>query len=405
MKNAVYTLEDCLEVLTGLKGQGSFDVESSDRNFLLSIAKQVAKGVGLTDRQYEAVREKLEHYRTQFTALEYDVDSAVDNLRIPLRQIDRSRWIKILERKEQVWIAVRFIFQKKLISKVEELKQVSVETDYDAENKIHFFPFNESNVYKVVSIFKDVNNFDVQPELLEYYNKLEHMKNNKQDYVPGIYSLNLKNLHEKNLDYAISSVGEPDIDNLCRFYDQRERLGLYHFDDEDLAQSMKPLSVLTTKIVNRKHFQVVVDPKQYTVEQLAETVLELYRFPLLITLNEKHCYDELSMFHRAFSGVIPNESCSVLFRLDNAEGAEFNEYIRHNNLNSPVDKHTKIVYISNNKIPKPLLKTDWHPSAAITTYSGYGGGNKVDTLLDALDLVIHYDDEISPWKRNRIEKI
>lgn len=405
MKNAAYTLEDCLEILTGLKGQDAFDVDPSDRSFLLSIARQVAKGVGFTDRQHEAVREKLEHYRTQFTALDYDVDSAVDNLRIPLRQIDRSRWIKILERKDQVWIAVRFVFQKKLISKIDELKQVSVETDYDAENKIHFFPFNESNVYKVVSIFKDVNNFDVQPELLEYYNKLEHMKHNKQDHVPGIYSLSLKNLHEKNLSYAVSSVGEPDINNLCRFYDQRERLGLYHFDDEDLAQSMKPLSALTAKIANRKHFQVVVDPKQYTVEQLAETVLELYRFPLLIALDEKHCYDELSMFHRAFSGVIPNESCSVLFRLDSAEGAEFNEYVRHNNLNSSVDTHTKVVYISNNKIPKPLLKTDWHPSAAVTTYSGYVGGNKVDTLLDALDLVIHYDNEVSPWKRNRIEKI
>ena len=405
MKNTAHTIEDCLELLIGFRGQGPFEIESSDRSFLLSIAKQIAKGTGLTDRQYETVKEKINTYRTQFTALEYDIDSAVYNLRIPLRQIDRSRWIKILERKEQQWVAVRFIFQKKLISKIEELKRVSVESDYDAENKIHFFPFTEANVYQVVSIFKNVNDFEIQPELLEYYNKLEHMKNNKRDYVPGIYGLDLKNLHEKSLEYAISSVGEPDIDNLCRFYDQRERLGLYHFDEEDLAQSMKPLSTLTTKIVNRKRFQVVVDPKQYTVEQLAETVLELYRFPLLITLNENNCYEELSMFHRAFGGVIPDESCSVLFRLDNSDGADFNNYIRRNSLNSPVDTNTKIVYISNNKIPKPLLKTDWHPSAAITTYSGYGGANKVDTLLDTLDLVIHYDSEVSPWKRNRIEKI
>ena len=51
-----------------------------------------------------------------------------------------------------------------------------------------------------------------------------------------------------------------------------------------------------------------------------------------------------------------NESCSVLFRLDNdADGAEFNQYIKRNNLNNLVDNNTKIVYISNNKIPKPML--------------------------------------------------
>jgi hypothetical protein len=93
-----------------------------------------------------------------------------------------------------------------------------------------------------------------------------------------------------------------------------------------------------------------------------------------------------------------------MFRLDNTVGSDFNEYIKINNLNNLVDKSTKIVYISSSKVPKPLLQADWHPSAAITTYSGYGAG-KVDTLLDALDLVIHYDNESSPWKRNRIEKI
>jgi hypothetical protein len=403
MKNVVYNIEDCLELLVGLKGQGSFQIESSDQTFLQSIGRQTLKGTGLTDRQYIAVKEKIEKYQDQFSALEYNIDLSFENLRLPLRQIDRSRWIKIIERKDQLWIGVRFIFQKKLISKLEDLKRVSSESEYDAENKVHYFLFNESNAYKVVSIFIDAG-FEIQQELLEYYNKLEHMTNNKKDFLPGIYGLNLKNLHDKSLEYAISSIGTPDLDNLCRFYDQRERLGLYHFDESDLDQSVRQLTTLSNKIVKRKQNQIIVSPNEYPVEQLAESILELYRFPLLITLSEKNSYNELSMFHRVFNGVIPNESCSVMFRLDNSVGSDFNEYIKINNLNNLVDKSTKIVYISSSKVPKPLLQADWHPSAAITTYSGYGAG-KVDTLLDALDLVIHYDNESSPWKRNRIEKI
>lgn len=404
MKNEALTIEDCLELLVGLRGQGQFQLASIDHTIMWSLARQVSKKSALTDRQYELAKQKLAQYKDQFTALEYNIDLALETLRMPLRHVDRSRWVKIVDRKDHTWIAVRFIFQKKLISKIEELKKVNAEAEYDAENKTHYFLFNERTAYEVVSIFKDAN-FDIEPELLEYYNKLEHMTNNKKDYLPGIYGLNLKNLHNKNFEYAISSVGEPNLDNLCRFYDQRERLGLHHFDDADLEQSMRQLTALSAKIVNRKRFQVVVNPNEYTVEQLAETVLELYRFPLLITLSEKNCYEELSVFHRAFNGIIPNESCSVMFRLDNSVGLDFNEYIRVNNLNNMVDSSTKIVYISNNKLPKPLLKTDWHPSAAITTYSGFNGVSKVDGYLSQLDLVIHYDKESSPWKRNQIEKL
>ena len=42
---------------------------------------------------------------------------------------------------------------------------------------------------------------------LEYYEIVRNeWKNNKQDYIPGIYGMELKNLHSKSLEYAISSI-------------------------------------------------------------------------------------------------------------------------------------------------------------------------------------------------------
>ena len=232
------------------------------------------------------------------------------------------------------------------------------------------------------------------------------MKNNKENHIPGIYSLKLKNLHEKSFNYAISSIGEPSLDNLYYFYDQKDKIGLYHFDTNDLKESMHHLSVTAKKVVNRTLPQVLINSKEYSVNNIAEVVLELYRFPLLVVLNETRCYDELTQFHQAFNGIIPNESCSVLFRLDNnEEGVDFNQYIKRHSLNNLVDKNTKIVYISNNKIPKPLLQSDWMPNAAVTTNSGRNYGGKLDAYLDNLDLVMHYDSDISAWKKNVIEKI
>jgi hypothetical protein len=63
------------------------------------------------------------------------------------------------------------------------------------------------------------------------------------------------------------------------------------------------------------------------------------------------------------------------------------------------------VYISNNKVPKPLLKSDWLPITAITTSSNRSAGAKTDAYIEMLDLVMHYDSDVSPWKRKQIETL
>ena len=416
MKNAVNTIEDLLEILAGLKGEANIKVESSDQNLLYSMARQVFRGTGFTDRQYELTKEKILKYKDQFVNLDYDIDLTIDNLRIPLRQIDRSRWIKLVdsqgpnrvfESTKAPFIAVRFIFQKKLINNIEAVKRSLGEGDYDKENKIHYFPFSERAVYEIISNFNKTNNFEIQEELKEYYEKLKYMANNKEKFIPGIYGLKLKNLHQKGLEYALSTIGEPDLNNLYHYYDQKEKYGISHVDEEDLEKSIKSLLPLSKKIIKRKKSQVLVNNKTYTKENLAEVILELYRFPLLIVLDQNQCYDQLIQYHKAFNGIIPNESCSVLFRLDNNdEGIEFNQYIKRNNLNNLVDNNTKIVYISNNKLPKPLLKSNWQPSCALLNYCGKTyGSSKTEHYLTQLDLVIHYDETVSQWMKRNIEEL
>jgi hypothetical protein len=412
------TVEDCIEVLVGMQEQnGEFNIERSDVSLITSLARQTVRGTPYTDRQHSLAKQKVSYYRSQYESNGYNIDIAINELRLPLRQIDRTRWIKIVEapdfllerdQHEGPWIGIRFIFQKKLINSIDSVKRNLGDGNYDKQNKVHYFPLDEIAVYEILSAFNEQNNFEVDDQLTEYYGKIVDMKNNKEQYVPGIYKLQLKNLNNKGVEYAISTIGTPDINNLCHYYDQKERYGLEHFDDNDLDQSVKLLTPLTKKIVSRKQSNVLVNKKQYTTENLVESILELYRFPLLILINgEQTCADELLKFHRAFSGIIPNESCSVLFRLDNdtIDGKNFNTYIKQHNLNNPVDNNTKVVYI-NNKLPKPLLKSSWEPIAAITNYSGkqYGSGH-TDAYLSDLDLVIHYDDDVSPWKRNIIEKI
>jgi hypothetical protein len=408
------TLEDCIEHLVGIQSRETdkFDIDSSDYNLLTSLARQTFKGTAYTDRQAELAKQKLLQYKDQFDANGYNIDDSYSNLRMPLRSIDRSRWVKVFDEEHLIsdeegpWIGVRFIFQKKLITAIERMNKFLGEGLYDKVEKIHYFKFNENTCYEIINTFNENNNFEVEDQLLEYYEKLLEMKKNQDKYVPGIYSFKLKNLHEKSFNFAISSIGQPNIDNLCNYYDKKDQFGLEHFDQEELQQSLKSLTPLAQKVVNRSQASIFVNNKEHTVNNLAEVVLELYRFPLVIVLHEDTCYDHLTQFNKAFQNIIPSERMSVMFRLDNtSEGKPFNEYIKQHNLNNVVDKDTKIVYISSNKIPKPLLKSEWFPSAAITTFAGKAYGDaKTSTYIGELDLIIHYDNQLSPFMR-KIETI
>src|SRR5210317_949605 len=117
------TVEDCIEILAGLQEhEGTFKIESSDYNLITSLARQTFRGTAYTDRQCELAKQKIIYYKSQYEDNGYNIDIAIEELRMPLREVDRSRWVKLVSspdnllERDQVdgpWIAVRFIFQKK----------------------------------------------------------------------------------------------------------------------------------------------------------------------------------------------------------------------------------------------------------------------------------------------------
>jgi hypothetical protein len=400
-----HTIEDYLELLTGHKSVGTFQLDVKDKNILQSMSSQVHKGIALTDRQYAFLKEKLLSYREQFVAQGFmQLDLALVTLRMPLRIIDRAKTISIiedLERKKSFnsidtkkipWIKIRFPFAKKTIVLIEEISN-GIGADYYHEkgSHEHYFRCTEQNIYNVVKQFKD-KSFDIDSQLLEQYTKLEVMNNNKENFIPGIYNFKLKNLDKRSVEYMISSVGEPSVENLPIYLDRKEQYGLKHFDQIDVVASLNSVTHLAKQIALRTKFQVFISNKKYNINQLVEAVLDLYRFPLLVILPTGNQLTQLQKIHRAFDGIVPADLSSVVFRLDNNdEGKDFNDYIKRNNLNNIVDNKTKIVYTDTVKLPKPLIKLNWRPSAVLLLDSFRPNG-KVLNFIESSDLIIHYDE-------------
>jgi len=261
---------------------------------------------------------------------------------------------------------------------------------------------SERAVFEIVNRFQN-KQFNIDKDILDLYEKIENMNNNKNNYVPGVYNYKLKNLNERATNFIISSIGEPSEETLALYKDRQQLFGLQHFDQPALNNSLSHYSTLSKGIINRTKSQVLVNSTQYTLNNVAESLLELDRFPLLVLISDSDPLDDLYRMHQSLKGFIDDTDSSVLFRLDNAVNFEFNDYIKKNNLNSKLDKNTKVVYINYN-ITKPLINSGWKPSAVLLLSSNRFN-SKVKVFVEESDLVIHYDTDVSPFLQHSVETI
>ena len=74
----------------------------------------------------------------------------------------------------------------------------------------------------------------------------------------------------------------------------------------------------------------------------------------------------------------------------------FNKFIQKHNLNNQVAKNTKVVYITNKKVPKPLVKSDWRP-ATVICMDDSRSYSKVDSFIHEFDLVFQINGQNNYW--------
>jgi len=404
------TAESCIEILSGVHPTHSYkgnDVHNNDKHLIMSLTKQSFKGIAYTDRQYELVKSKILLYKEVLEKLDINVTDCINNLRLELRTIDRSKWVGIRNIDGTSYIAVRFTFNKRLISALESLRSSGIEKEKidDADNKINYFKHTELNLYKIIEILKE-RKFTIEDEVNSQYEKLQIMMNNKNDYLPGVYGFKLKNLNAKAVDYIITDIGdEPSLKNLALYKDREALYGIEHFDQEDLDASLQSLTTLSQRIVRRTSTQILIRPESFTVNHIVESILELNRYPLLVCLNSETDLDDLTTVYKGFGNIFSNEDSCVLYRKDNdtEDNKDFNKFIKQNNLNNSLDTNSKIVYTTQDKLVKTLLKQEWQPKSALVF--GCSRKNKIQTYLDELDLVMYYDADVSPFLTSKIEKI
>lgn len=403
MKNDANTIEDLLEILAGFKNQAKLQIETTDATIMHSIARQVLKGTALTDRQFALMQEKLQTYRDQFVALEYDFDRAVDTLRQPLRHIDRSKYIKVVKTNEAFsnvpyepqmenwsWIKVRFPFSKSLIMKINSISRLEGYGHSKGSHEHHFL-LNDYNILKVLDQFIE-SKFEIDEQLLERYKIIKKISNKPENYIPGIYNTEIKNVDKNIISEMESLIGPLTEDTLINYIDRHRQFGI-----QKITHDIKN-TYLLTEVATRKECAYISNPEVQKLDKILDVIVELDRFPLLVCINDVDPESQLAEFYNYFKNFIPSEQQSVLFRTDNFKNPEFNQFVKQNKLNNWVDNTSKIVYINTNKLPKVLLKSTFKPITAITMGSFFN--RTVDSYIrENCDLIVYRDKGVSPIRR------
>ena len=371
-------------------------VTDNNKQILESINRQCKKGTALTDRQYELVKRlMLEKHIEDFTG--------VEPTRLPLRQIDRSKYIKIVTTADVMegsvyesykadwkWIEVRFPFAKKTIIDIDKIAHSHRKNyKHNKGSHKHHFKLSETVIVDLVSTFGK-KEFEIDPQILNWYEQATTVKENPSDYIPGFWANELINFDDKTIKKIKQIV--PDLDPV-KLYDRKRQLGISYITT-DLPGG------LVGDICKRPFTHINVDPNSYSLDKIISSLMELDRFPLLVPLDTDNELDQATKIYNSLKNLIPNDKQVALCRVSGSAEYNFNDFVKENGLNNWLDNNTKVVYINKNKLPKLLLKESWKPQAVVTL-SSIRFATTVDTYISSIcDLVIAHDAHKSYFWRD-----
>jgi len=388
------TIEDCLEIITGvLISSGDFSINSTDISIMTSIARQTGRGIALTDRQQILILRKLEDYRSQFIDNNYtNFDHAVKEIRLPLREIDRSKYIKLVYedlpndkffKPQGPYVKIRFPFRKSLVALIIPIAKANPHW-HEMRSHDYYFQFNEQVISALATEFKN-KDFDIDDEIDIIYKKMQVITANREKYVSSITGNILNNIHPRALKLAQEELGEFSASTELHYVDRCRRYGIVDLPKKDPVTLCEKIAYRTSKEYHSK-------PTQASLGVLLDAICTLDRLPLLIILEKSNAKQQLYETLNYYRDIVPAPQQSVLFRLEG--GSEFNDLVKDRKVNNWVDKDTKIVYVSADKLPKLLVGNIWTPNATISFSS------KLNRLLNTFiehssDLIVFREEDYS----------
>lgn len=354
-------------------------VPARDKKILLSFLKIFQKNLFLTKNQANLLVKILKENKKEFETFSMFNDDLIESPKWsrPFRMFETVK--KIYTKKHNLYdFFVEFSYNPKIKQLITDTLLKSKYNKMSSESNIISITFTEENLYNIIKTLTPYN-FEIEENLLNFYNDIEQIKKNKSLALDG---LGLENFYKKAL---IEDIGLEDIDNELLLLDRQLRYGF-------TKSPLKNPEILPELIASRTSHKVWIDRNLVELSGLIDSLKILKRSPLLIILDSHDTADNFQNLTKLNEILtLFNMSIDVYFRLNSSTGHDFNLYISENKLNKTLDKNSDCAILCNSKLPKFFLNSEWYPKSVISFSSNFN--LKISSWCDAVDLIIYYTDK------------
>lgn len=355
------------DLISAIATQYAHTVTETDAKLFKSLHKQLSKRTPLTDKQHVLVADKLSYYQSVIEPVLGDVTDVVSRIRYPVRTVDRSKWIRVMDESpvhsKQYFsyqnysptIAVRFPFKKTSMRAMSDVRK-RLECHEVVLDRVHYFPYSERNLVMIVNRLRGMN-FEMDVFTQNLYQTIQSY--DKKTCCVGISDGIWHNAPESLINHAHNELGPVTTESLLLYQDRSISYGIDWFNTRDIRESRKQYTALSAQIASRSMPTVAIDPGVYAHEQLVDSLCELQRFPVLFILP-KHNSTEIIRLHDHIKNRIDKDRISVILKSTDPDLNWLSEY--HNE----ITPDTQVVYaLDTLLVPRRPLSLGWCPRTLV----------------------------------------
>lgn len=358
-----------------------------DKKILKNMARLMKMSDYITESQGNLVvkilKENLEH-------LNFVGSELIPSLKTPT-------WTKLFKSMEKIrkigletsgtgvpMIEIEATYSKDLKKAITDLQKNSEGDIQISSGTKYWLLLTEKNVLRTIEVLKKYN-FEKSSEILEIYKKIKNI-----DVDAEAKKLNIDYIdNEKMKKMLASDISVSGMQDALMLHDRKIA---YQYKIDRKIQNLQETDLLY-KIATRENHKIFLNSEELPLLELAGCLRRLDRLPALIILDEynvKSCIENLKNLKNVLTRLNFYGNVGVYFRFDNTgEGEVFNKMISDYGYNKPLDQHNQIAVLSNGKIPKFFLKTDWYPKSVVS-FTNHFRNNKTSIYCNECDLTVYY---------------
>jgi hypothetical protein len=328
-----------------------------DTTLVYSFADQIGRGLGFTEKQSTVALRIVKTYSTQLSAtLNLDIQNILKNptFRYPFRQINNIKKISI--QKDSTFgqvIKVEFPYNESYVNTIRKNRDKLEYAQWNGEEKAWIFALTERSIQVLSDLFGQ-EYFEFDEIFQSYREQANVIQEHMEEFVPMLALEGEKPVF-KNIPKNLPKLEATDT--MQALFEAR-RKGITAWSDE-IFDKFDSLGV--TPVV--KSFLNSDPGEHFYIDSAIEPISCLSPFiknmgPTLFIIPGGNEFAKLKTAYSFLkSEGFENKDISVMFRLDSKIDQNFNNFVKENELNSPIGENTKVVFISS-KMPKPVLKSN-----------------------------------------------